>query len=144
MSDPAPAPQNDRHAALFASLVFQWTELGLILLGHAPTEAGQPPEVDLDQAQLVIDQLEMLQAKTRGNLTDPEAALLKRSLTNLRMAFVEAVEKASTPAVAAPAPTPAPAESTPAPAAAQETPPAADPESPPASHDSKVRYSKKY
>ena len=39
-----------------------------------------------------IDQLEMLEFKTKGNLDQEEAALLKQSLMSLRMAFVESVD----------------------------------------------------
>ena len=63
---------------------------------------------DLDAAQAFIAQLDMLEAKTQGNLSPDESALLKQSLTTVRMAFVQAVnsgdpsmadaEKASEPA----------------------------------------------
>lgn len=140
MNESTPPSAKERQAALFASLVYQWSEMGLMLLGHAPLEPGKPPQVDLEHAQMVIDQLEMLEAKTRGNLSEAEATLLKRSLTNLRMAFVEAVEKA--PAPTTPPPTPPPAAEAPTPA--PEPPPPASTEPPLESHDSKVRYSKKY
>jgi hypothetical protein len=73
-------------------------------------------ETDLDTARLLIDQLEMLEVKTQGNLTGEERHLLKQNLMTVRMAFVEAVEKAKsvpTPAVAdksAPAPETKPTE----------------------------------
>jgi hypothetical protein len=40
---------------------------------------------------MVIDQLEMLETKTRGNLTGDEAKLLRQTLMALRMAYVDAV-----------------------------------------------------
>ena len=40
----------------------------------------------------------MLEAKTKGNLTKEEGALLKQSLMSLRLAFVEAVESPAAPA----------------------------------------------
>ena len=79
-------------SALFASMVMQQTNLALMLLGKTPhPETGQTLR-DLDGAKMFIDQLEMLQLKTRGNLDPQEEKLLKQSLTALRMAFVEAVE----------------------------------------------------
>src|SRR5207237_8838946 len=42
--------------------------------------------------ELFIDLLEMLEAKTKGNLSQEESALLKQTLMTLRMSFVEAVE----------------------------------------------------
>jgi hypothetical protein len=45
---------------------------------------------DLDGARMFIDQLEMLEEKTTGNLDEQERRLLREQLTALRMAFVEA------------------------------------------------------
>jgi hypothetical protein len=39
---------------------------------------------------MFIDQLEMIQEKTRGNLTNEETMVLRNALSNLQMAFVEA------------------------------------------------------
>jgi hypothetical protein len=38
---------------------------------------------------MFIDQLAMIQEKTRGNLTSEEAKVLSNALSNLQMAFVE-------------------------------------------------------
>src|SRR5947207_14926255 len=79
-------------SALFANMVVQQTNLALMLLGKVPNpETGQPMQ-DLDAAKMFIDQLEMLEAKTRGNLDKNEEKLLAQSLTSLRLAFVEAIE----------------------------------------------------
>ena len=39
--------------------------------------------------RMFIDQLEMVQEKTRGNLTNEEMTVLRNALSNLQMAFVE-------------------------------------------------------
>ena len=79
-------------SALFASMVMQQTNLALMLLGKTPhPETGQTLR-DLDGAKMFIDQLEMLEAKTQGNLSKEEAAMLKQNLMALRLSFVEAVE----------------------------------------------------
>jgi hypothetical protein len=44
-------------------------------------------------AQMFIDQLEMLEAKTKNNLSKQEASLLRQSLTSVRLAFVETVNE---------------------------------------------------
>jgi hypothetical protein len=85
--------QAARLSALFASMVMQQTNLALMLLGRIPNpETGQPIH-DLDGAQMMIDQLEMLEAKTKGNLDTEETQLLRNSLMTLRLAFVEAVDR---------------------------------------------------
>ncbi len=89
-------------SALFANMVVQQTNMTLVFLGKVPhPETGQPVQ-DLDAAQIFIDQLEMLAFKTRGNLGKDEDQLLQQSLMNLRMAFVEAVDKRPPAAPASP------------------------------------------
>src|SRR5437016_927506 len=84
--------------ALFAHLVMQQSNMAMMLLGKvAHPETGKTIR-DLEAAKLFIDQLEMLEAKTKGNLSKEEAAMLKQNLMGLRMAFVEVVE--SSPAQA--------------------------------------------
>jgi hypothetical protein len=95
---PAGGEQAELMSALFAQMVLQQSNLAMMLLGKTPhPESGQTMR-DLEGARLFIDQLEMLELKTRGNLSKEEAALLKQSLMALRMAFVESVN--SSPAEA--------------------------------------------
>jgi hypothetical protein len=96
-------------SALFASMVMQNTNMALIFLGAAPNpQTGQTAQ-DLEHATYFIDQLEMLAVKTKGNLDKQEDALLKQSLTHLRLAFVEAIEHPpqAAPSAATPAAPPA-------------------------------------
>ena len=50
-------------------------------------------ERDLEQAKLSIDMLGMLEAKTRGNLTENEQRLLSHALFELRMNYLDEVNK---------------------------------------------------
>ena len=59
--------------------------LGLV----ADPQTGEPAPPDLPLARETIDTLELLQDKTRGNLTDDEGELLTTLLTELRMRYVE-------------------------------------------------------
>ena len=80
------------YSTLFAHLVVQQANMAMMLLGKvAHPETGQTVK-DLDAARVFIDQLEMLQTKTKGNLTKAEDGLLKQSLMALQFAFVEAVD----------------------------------------------------
>jgi hypothetical protein len=135
-------------SAMFASMVMQNTNMALIFLGQAPNpQTGQTAQ-DLDHAKYFIDQLEMLAAKTKGNLDKQEDALLKQSLTHLRLAFVEAVEHP-------PKNAPAPVEPVSPPlAAAPEGPPVDEEETPvveptlpgeqAAASESRKKFSKTY
>jgi len=85
------------HSALFAQMVMQQSNLALMLLGKTPHPETGKTLRDLDAAKLFIDQLEMLEVKTKGNLNPQEAALLKQSLMTLHLAFVEAANAPEAP-----------------------------------------------
>ncbi|HEY0552262.1 MAG TPA: DUF1844 domain-containing protein [Verrucomicrobiae bacterium] len=100
MSDPNPTEdalanmsREEMMSALFAHLIIQNTNMALMFLGKVPHPQSGETVQDLEAAKMFIDQLEMLEAKTKGNLTKDEEKLLKQSLTHLHMTFVEAVEK---------------------------------------------------
>ena|SRR5437764_481492 len=95
-----PDPEQER-SALFAYLVMQQSNMALMLLGKTPHPESGETMLDLDAAKMFIGQLEMLEVKTKGNLTAQEAALLKQSLMTARLAFVEA---ANAPAATEPKP----------------------------------------
>ena len=79
-------------SALFAQLVMQQSNMAMLLMGKVPhPQTGQTVR-DIEASRLFIDQLEMLETKTKGNLSKEEEQLLKQSLLSLRMAFVQAVE----------------------------------------------------
>ena len=74
--------------ALFESFVTQQGSLGLSLLGELPDEGGGVLSPDIESAKLVIDQLEMFEFKTRGNLLPEEAAFLRKTVTSLGDALI--------------------------------------------------------
>jgi hypothetical protein len=85
-------------SALFLNMVIQQTNMALMFLGQVPHPESGERVRDLNTARMFIDQLEMLEAKTKGNLDKREQGLLKQSLTALRMAFVEAANQEPAPA----------------------------------------------
>jgi hypothetical protein len=102
-----PGSREETMAALFANLVIQQTNMALMFLGQVPhPETGERVQ-NLDAARMFIDQLEMIEFKTKGNLDRHEEQLLRQSLTSLRMGFVQAMESASKTESAPPAPKPA-------------------------------------
>lgn len=60
-----------------------------IALGQVPNPATQKTEKDIQQAQFLIDTLDMLHKKTAGNLTPEEIELLENVLYELKMRYVE-------------------------------------------------------
>src|SRR5688500_14664728 len=81
-------------SSVFATMVMQLTNMAAMFMGKVPNPENNKLVVDLDAAQIFIDQLEMLEAKTKGNLNAEEQNILKQGLTMVRMAFVEAVDAA--------------------------------------------------
>lgn len=139
------ASREELMSALFANMVIQQTNMALIFLGKVPhPETGERVK-DLEAAQMFIDQLEMLEAKTKGNLDKREEGLLKQSLMTLRMAFVEAVEHGETKST--PKTQPAPATAGAAATAAgegEEKKPSIDPGTAAEDAESRKKFTKKY
>ncbi len=136
-----PEPAEDT-SAVFAHLVLQQSNLALLFLGKTPhPETGEVVQ-DLETARQFISQLEMLEAKTKGNLSRDEEKLLKQSLMSLRLAFVDAVESARPPATGR-ATQMAPAAE--AAQAAQSSPPSPPPAAPASGEEEpRKKFTKKY
>ncbi len=137
--------REEYQSALFANMVIQQTNLAMMMLGKAPhPETGQLIQ-DLDTARMFIDQLEMLETKTRGNLTKQEEGLLKQALPALHMAFVEATNAPAGKIESAHA-DPEPREAAPVPASEAKAAPAAPAADAPAAaaDESRKKFSKKY
>ena len=136
---PGGASREESMSAQFAGLVMQQTNLALMLLGKSLHPETQKRILDLDGAKMFIDQLEMLEVKTQGNLKADEAKLLKQSLTALRLAFVQAIDSQSPSAAAEQPKKPAapaePPESSVAPGQAP---------TPPPEEEARKKFSKKY
>jgi hypothetical protein len=82
---PPPLPPAD-----FAALVLSFASSALLHLGLVDDpQTGRPAEKSLPLARHSIDLLELLEAKTRGNLSPDEAELIASLLTELRVRYVE-------------------------------------------------------
>jgi uncharacterized protein DUF1844 len=133
----------------FIEFVMMHAQNAALFLGQIPNPKTGESEVNLDLARMFIDQLEMIQEKTRGNVTNEEMMVLRNTLSNLQMAFVEASGTAGRPAgatdTAAHPESPQPAPSRPAEQppgdAAEQSPPIVSSESEP---ESRKKFSKSY
>jgi hypothetical protein len=128
-TNPAELSPAELQSAMFAQLVMQQANMGYMLLGKVPHPETGKSTRDLQAAQMFIGQLEMLEAKTKGNLSREEQKLLQQTLMSLRMTFVEV---ASAPPASEPG---APADNKTAPA---------EPADAAKSEDSGKRFSKTY
>lgn len=73
----------------FIQFVMGHAENVLFLLGKIRTPDGATMPPNLQAAKMLIDQLEMIKIKTKGNLNQQETTVLENALTTLKMAFVE-------------------------------------------------------
>ncbi|MDE0859266.1 MAG: DUF1844 domain-containing protein [Akkermansiaceae bacterium] len=84
MSDPefeAPDPR-------FSAFVYYQTQAGVMFLGKVANPTNDETAVDLKKAGNVIDNLEMLREKSKGNLNPSEEKLLGVAIEKMRELFV--------------------------------------------------------
>lgn len=94
----------------FIEFVMMHAQNAALFLGQIPNPKTGQGEVNLELAKMFIDQLEMIQEKTRGNLTNDETTVLRNALSNLHMAYVDIAQQGAAPVADAAA---HPVESTP-------------------------------
>jgi Domain of unknown function (DUF1844) len=73
----------------FPTFVLSVGSAAMMGLGLAPRPESGKAEVDITLARQNIDLLEMIQGKTRNNLTPDEEKLLDRVLYEVRTKFLE-------------------------------------------------------
>jgi hypothetical protein len=77
----------------FIEFVMMQAQNAAFMLGQIPHPQTGKAEVNLEMAQLLIDQLVMIQEKTKSNLNSDESRILAGAISNLQLAFVEAVRE---------------------------------------------------
>lgn len=137
-SDPQ---KNAQNTALFMECVTMYSHQAMIAMGKIVNPFTKKVEKNLEAARLFIDMLEMLEAKTKGNLNKDEERLLATSLGGLRLTFVEEIESGSKEPVAeakeTAEPKPGAAESPASPSEAPQSDAAKE-------EENKKRFTKKY
>src|SRR2546423_7198108 len=128
----------------FIEFIMMQAQNAALFLGQIPNPQTGKGEVNLELAKMFIDQLGMIQEKTRGNLTNEETAVLRNTLSNLQMAFVEVSRQAregTTEPDAAPQSPEAEADEAAAPPSAEKAEPPATPQ---AESESRKKFTKSY
>lgn len=87
--NPEPPPPID-----FSTLVYSFATQALVQLGEAKIP-NEETRIDLTSAKQSIDILEILEKKTKGNLTEGEDHLLQNLLYDLRLRYVKRSRTAS-------------------------------------------------
>ena len=144
MAEVQTSTQSGELSQRFIEFVMMHAQNAALFLGQIPNPKTGEGEVNLELAKMFIDQLAMIQEKTRGNLTSEEAKVLSNALSNLQMAYVEASGTAGRQGAAQPeSPEPAPPQTAeqPASSAPEQSPPVAssEPEA-----ESRKKFTKSY
>lgn len=79
--------------ANFITLVAELAMQASLFMGEIPDPETNKPIEDLNRAKYLIDELGMLEEKTKGNLTPEESNALKNILYDLRMKYVKKAPK---------------------------------------------------
>jgi uncharacterized protein DUF1844 len=94
-----PAAETSKRSPTFENLVRSLGQNAAMLLGgYADPRTGQPM-LDLEGAREMIDMLDALREKTRGNLAPEEDTLVLDILGNLKLAFMEMTKAAAAAAM---------------------------------------------
>jgi len=75
----------------FSLLVATFASQAMVAFGKVPDPIEGKTEIRLELARHAIDMLDILEQKTKGNLTADEAAMLEGILHQLRLEFMEAM-----------------------------------------------------
>jgi hypothetical protein len=143
MAEVQTSTQTGELSQRFVEFVLMHAQNAALFLGQIPNPQTGQGEVNLELAKMFIDQLAMIQEKTRGNLTNEETTVLRNALSNLQIAFVE-VSQSSRGAGSPAATPPKPTEKS-APEAAAEKSGGGAVEAPPSSEsESKKKFTKSY
>jgi len=128
----------------FIEFVVMHAQNAALFLGQIPNPKTGQGEVNLDLARMFIDQLAMIQEKTRGNLTSEEAKVLTNALSNLQMAYVEVAREQPKDAMRPEAPEAAPSPTAPEQSSTATPEPSAPTSSTEPETESRKKFTKSY
>ena len=131
MAEVQTSTQSGELSQRFIEFIMMQAQNAALFLGQIPNPQTGKGEVNLELAKIFIDQLAMIQEKTRGNLTAEEEKILRSTIANLQMVFVEVSQQTGESPAISPEPatdskkdqvsgSPTPSESEGAPPAPQE------------------------
>ncbi|QQY08703.1 MAG: DUF1844 domain-containing protein [Candidatus Xiphinematobacter sp.] len=80
----------------FLEFIRMQAQQALLFLGKIPHPSTGKVVQNFEAARLFIDQLEMLQEKTSGNLSPEESEILNVTLADVRLAYVRSTSNQST------------------------------------------------
>ncbi len=84
---------DEKNQALFAQLVIMFQGACMQYLGKLKNPMTDEVQKDLEQAQAMIDLLEMLHIRTKGNLSAEEQTFLSGVIRELKLNYIDEAGK---------------------------------------------------
>ena len=81
------------HNILFMQLIIQNQQIAMMSMGKIKNPVTDRIDRNLEHAKIYIDTLDMLLAKTKGNLSEYEEKFLIETLKDLKLNFVDESDK---------------------------------------------------
>ena len=78
---------------LFMQLIIQNQQIAMMAMGKIKNPVTDKIDRNLDHAKIYIDTLDMLLAKTKGNLSEYEEKFLVETLKELKLNYVDESDK---------------------------------------------------
>jgi len=85
--------KNNTNELLFMQLVLQNQQLAMMSMGKLKNPVTDKIDRNLEFAKISIDSLDMLAAKTKGNLSEYEEKFLTEVIKELKLNYVDEVNK---------------------------------------------------
>jgi hypothetical protein len=78
---------------LFMQLIIQNQQIAMMAMGKIKNPVTDKIDRNLEHAKLYIDTLDMLQAKTKGNLSEYEEKFIVETIKELKLNYVDETDK---------------------------------------------------
>jgi uncharacterized protein YjaG (DUF416 family) len=85
--------EQNTNELLFMQLVLQNQQIAMMSMGKLKHPVSDKIERNLDLAKISIDTLDMLKVKTKGNLSEYEEKFLDEVIKELKLNYVDEVNK---------------------------------------------------
>jgi hypothetical protein len=85
--------KNNSNELLFMQLVLQNQQLAMMSMGKLKNPVTDKMDRNLEFAKMSIDTLDMIVAKTKGNLSEYEDKFLNEVIKDLKLNYVDEVSK---------------------------------------------------
>jgi hypothetical protein len=83
----------ENNSLLFIQLINQNQHIALMSMGKIENPVSKKSEKNIEYAKFAIDTLDMLQIKTKGNLSEYEEKYIQETINELKLMYVEVFKK---------------------------------------------------